>query len=287
MLVCVSVCQLTTVRITLGFVSNRRCQLASSPTAHVYLSFLCRLDNRYLGPGGHQGDAGGRVQRLLGRQHYPLRLQQGHGEGRGQEAPHAGTRPGHIPRRQAHLRPGGGRKGDAEHHPHPERRGHRQPCGKALVQERSPLHPQERGLHGGYGVGQYGQGQGRAGAGGEGVPRHSLQGPVPPRSQADALPRSQGRQPPEGQQLLPAKRAGQVPQVQPGAQRPGRQERPIRLLRVPVPHQAGQRGLRLSQAQRQTLRGTGRRQDSLQHPHRGEHHRPGEGRGRGDGRRGP
>ena len=135
-------------------------------------------------------------------------------------------------------------------------------------------------------MGHDSQGQGRAGAGGKGVSRHRHQGPVPPRQEADALPRSQGRQPPKGQQLIPAERTGQVPQVQQGAQRTGRQERPVRLLRLPVPHQAGQRGLRLSQAQRPTLRGAGRRQDSLQHPHREEHHRAGQGRGRGDGRRG-
>ena len=58
-----------------GFVSNRRCQLASSPTAHVYLIFLCRLNNRYPGPGGHQGDARGRLSRLLDWQQDALRLQ--------------------------------------------------------------------------------------------------------------------------------------------------------------------------------------------------------------------
>ena len=42
LLVCVSVCQLTTIRVTLGFGSNRR-QLTSSPTAHVYLNFWSRL----------------------------------------------------------------------------------------------------------------------------------------------------------------------------------------------------------------------------------------------------
>ena len=36
-----------------------------SPTAHVYLIFWCRLNNRYPCPGGHAGDAGGRFQGLL------------------------------------------------------------------------------------------------------------------------------------------------------------------------------------------------------------------------------
>ena len=74
---------------------------------------------------------------------------------------------------------------------HPERREHRQPRRKALVQERHPLHPQERGLHGDVDLGR--QGQGRAGAYREGVPRHHLQDPVPPRQQPDALPRTQSR----------------------------------------------------------------------------------------------
>ena len=69
---------------------------------------------------------------------------------------------------------------------------------------------------------------------------------------------------------------GQVQDVQQGAQRPGRQERPVLLLRLPVDHEARQGCLRHSQAQRPPLRGARCRQDSLQHPHRGEHHRVGE-----------
>ena len=71
------------------------------------------------------------------------------------------------------------------------------------------------------------------------------------------------------------------------AQRPGRQERSVLLLRLPVDHEARQGRLRDPQAQRPALRGDGRRQDSLQRPHRGQHPRPGEGRRRADGRSGP
>ncbi len=87
--------------------------------------------------------------------------------------------------------------------------------------------------------------------------------------------------PPKGRKHLPAQRIGQVQGVQQGAQRPGRQERPVLLLRLPVDHEARQERLRYPQAQRPPLRADDRRQDSLQHPHRGEHHRAGEGGGRG------
>ncbi len=136
-------------------------------------------------------------------------------------------------------------------------------------------------------LGQDGQGQGRPGAGGQGVSRHRLQGPVQPSQQADALKGAQEEPSPPGGKLLPAQRAGQVQDLQQGALRPGLQERSVFLLRLPVPDEAGQRGLRRPQAQRPALRGVGRRQDSLQHPHRGQHPGAGEGGGRGDGRRGP
>ena len=55
---------------------------------------------------------------------------------------------------------------------------------------------------------------------------------------------------------------GQVQGVQPRPLRPGRQEREVRLLRLPVPPQAGQWHLRLPQAQRPALRGEGGGQDS-------------------------
>ena len=95
---------------------------------------------------------------------------------------------------------------------------------------------------------------------GEGIPRNRLQGQVPARQEADADPSSQGRPPPQGGKHLSAQRAGQVQGVQQGAQRPGRQERAVRLLRLPVHHEARQGRLRDSEAQRPPLRGDGRRQ---------------------------
>ena len=89
-----------------------------------------RILQRESGPGGHQRDAGVRIQRLLGFQLRPLRLQPRHGAGRGQEAPHSGTRPGCVPHRQAYLRYGRSQQRDGDHHQHPQRRGHRQPQGK-------------------------------------------------------------------------------------------------------------------------------------------------------------
>ena len=118
-------------------------------------------------------------------------------------------------------------------------------------------------------------------------PPHHLQGPVPPRQPATAPPRAQGQQPPESRKLLPAQRPHQVQGVQHLPQRPVRPERQVRLLRLPVEHQYPQGCLRDPQHQRPTIRGAGRQQNSLQHPHRGQHPRPREGRGRGDGRRGP
>ena len=52
-----------------------------------------RVLQREFGPGGHQGDARGRLQRLLDRQQDALRLQQAHGAGRAEEEAHPGTRP--------------------------------------------------------------------------------------------------------------------------------------------------------------------------------------------------
>ena len=228
---------------------------------------LGRVLQREFGPGGHQGDARGRLSRLLDRQQDALWLQQAYGAGRGEEKAHPGTRPRRLPRGQAHLRHGRGRNGDAAHRPRPQRRGHRQPHRKALVQERHPLHPQKRGLHRDTDLGRQRQGQGRPYTDREGVSRHHLQSQVPAGQQADALPRTEDRTPPQSRKHLPAQRAGQVPQVQQGAQRPGRQERPVLLLRLPVDHEARQGRLRDPQAQRPALRGARHRQDSLQRPH--------------------
>ena len=68
--------------------------------------------------------------------------------------------------------------------------------------------------------------------------------------------------------------------------RPGRQEREVRLLRLPVPPQAGQWHLRRPQAQRPPLRGAGRREDSGERAYRVQHQGVGEDGGRGDGRGG-
>ena len=79
---------------------------------------------------------------------------------------------------------------------------------------------------------------------------------------------------------------GALQGVQQGAQRTGRQEREVRLLRLPVGDEAGQRGLRRPQAQRPALRGEGRREDSGERAHRVQHPGVGETGGRGDGRGG-
>ena len=116
-----------------------------SPTGKLLEAIIESVDEFYQRescPGGHQRDARGRISRLLGRQQDALRLQQGHGAGWAQETSHTGTQRGCGPCRQAHVRDGRGRNGDAEHRQDPQLRGCRQPHGKALVQERRQLHPQ-------------------------------------------------------------------------------------------------------------------------------------------------
>ena len=82
------------------------------------------------------------------------------------------------------------------------------------------------------------------------------------------------------------RRTGQVRDLRQGPHRRRGQERPVHLLRLPLPPQARQGHLRDPQAQRQELRGNHRRQHPGEHPHRVQHPRPGETGGRGDGRGG-
>ena len=161
------------------------------------------------------------------------------------------------------------------------------PAGKRWSKNTVHCILRERGLYGHPGLGHRRQGQGRAGTGGEGVPSHRLQDQVPASELADADPCSQGQTPPQGGKHLSSQRAGQVQGVQQGAQRPGRQERPVLLLRLPVDHETRQGSLQHSEAQRPPVRGVGRRQDSLQRPHRLQHPGPLEGGGRADGQREP
>ena len=95
--------------------------------------------------------------------------------------------------------------------------------------------------------------------------------------------RAQVQPPPQSRKLLPAQRPAQVQDVQDAAHRQVRPERQVLLLRLPVEHQARQGRLQDSHAQRSPLRGACRRQDSLRHPHRGQHQRAVQGGGRGDG----
>ena len=118
-----------------------------------------RVLQRESGAGSCQRYAGGCLSRLLGLQQGALRLPQAHGAGRGQEAALPRTRRGDLRRRGAHLRHGRGGQGNPGHHPHPQRRGHRQPHRQALVQERRPHHPEKRGVHGESGLGYRRQGQ--------------------------------------------------------------------------------------------------------------------------------
>ena len=138
------------------------------------------------------------------------------------------------------LRPCRGRQRHDGHHQDPQRRGHLQPQGKALGKDQYPCHPHQRVLHGDSGLGHEFKGQCRASAGGQGVPRYRYQGPVQPRQQADALSRTQEVPSPKGRKHLSPQRTGQVQDVQQGAQRPGRQERTVCLLRLPVDHEARQ-----------------------------------------------
>ena len=157
--------------------------------------------------------ARGGLPGLLGRQPGALRLPQADGPGRGQEASHPRTGPGHLPGGPAHLQPGRVGERHPGDHPHSQRRGHRQPHRQALVQERHSHHPQKRGLHRHFALGRWSQGQGRPGQGREGVPRPCLQDPVPQGEQADEFPRPKEGSSPAGWQLLSAQRNGQVPRL--------------------------------------------------------------------------
>ena len=161
------------------------------------------------------------------------------------------------------------------------------PRGKTVAQEHHPHHTQQRGLHRHRGLGSQGQGRSTARQGGEGFPRPRLQAQVPAGRRTAALPRAQERPSPPSLQPLPAQRSGQVRDLRQSHDRSRGQERQVHLLRLPVPDEAGQRGLRLPQAQRQVLREAHRPRDQGERPHRVQHQRPGEAAGRGDGRRGP
>ena len=95
--------------------------------------------------------------------------------------------PAHSCRGGAHVPDGGCRQEHPRHRQDPQRRGHCQLQGEALVQDRGPSHTHQRDLHGDIGVGPAGQGQGSSGEGGERLPRHRVQGPVPQGGQAAAF----------------------------------------------------------------------------------------------------
>ena len=104
-----------------------------SPTGKLMEAIIESVDEFYsenLAQGSRQGDAGVCFSGLLGGQSRALRLPEAHGAGRGQEASHPGTRSRNRARRGAHLRHGRVRQGNPGHHPHPQRRGHRNPTGR-------------------------------------------------------------------------------------------------------------------------------------------------------------
>ena len=149
--------------------------------------------------------------RLLGFQPCPLRLQQGHGARRSQKETHPGDQLGYVPHRQAHVRHGGGRKRDARNHPHPQQRGHLQSLGESsgpgpVSTTSSPT----RRTRAHWSGARTPRTRAEPSPGGEGVPPHRHQGPVPTRWQAPELPRAQVQPPPQSRKLLPAQRPGQV-----------------------------------------------------------------------------
>ena len=91
--------------------------------------------------------------------------------------------------------------------------------------------------------------------------------------------------PPPRRQPLPAQRHRQVRDLRQGPHRPRGQERPVHLLRLPLPAEARPGSLRHPQAQRQAVRGNDRRADTGEHPHREQHPGTGEAGQRGTGQR--
>ena len=101
------------------------------------------------------------------------------------------------------------------------------------------------------------------------------------------VPRAEDRPPPARLQPLPAERPRQVRELRQGAHRRGGEERQVHLLRLPVPHQDREGGLRHPSAQREALRGDDHRAAPRPRPHRVQHPRPRAHARRGDGRGGP
>ena len=160
------------------------------------------------------------------------------------------------------------------------------PKKKAVAQEHHPQDAQQRGLHRDRRLGTQRQGRRAAGPGGEGVSLPSSRSVSSDRSQdCLQLPRAQERTPQARVQPLPAQWAGQVRDVRQGTHRRRSQERQVHLLRLPLTAQKGQGDVRDSQAQLQEVRESDRRHHPREHPHREQHPRPGEDRGRGDGQR--
>ena len=221
--------------------------------------------------GGRPRHARGRLTRLLGRQPHPLRLHEGLRAGRREEAPPAGARLRHRPRRGAHLRPRRGGQGHHRDRAHPQRRRHRQPHRTPLVQERRPHPAHQRRLHGHAAVGRGREGRRAAGAHRGRLHGDRLEGALHGRAVADALPRAEARPPAPRRQHLPAERARQVPELPPRPLRAGLQERQVLLLRLPVAHEARPGRLRCPEAQRAALRAPRRRPAPRQRPHRVQH----------------
>ena len=261
-----------------------------TPTGKLMEAIIESVDEFYsenLAEEVKRGMRGGRLPGLLDGQPHPLRLQPRHGARRRQEAAHPGTGPRRRPGGAAHLRPGRGRHRDAQDHPAPSTtRASPAPPASSGPRTASTSSSETMSIRGTLVWGARGKDKDKV----EPVRIEKAFPAIVSKAQFRRVNRlmhsraPKRTHPPPGGQHLPAQRAGQVPPVQAGALRPGRQERPVRLLRLPVPDQAGQRRLRFPQAQRAALRGTGGGEDSLQHPHREQHRQPGQGGGRGDGR---
>ena len=115
----------------------------------------------------------------------------------------------------------------------PERPGRHQQ-GQALVQGRTPLPAEQRSLHGYCRVGPDDEGaEGHGpGASGGSLARAGVEGAVRRRAGGDARPCAEGAEARESGEQVPTERAAQVRRVWQALLRPGRQERPVRLLHL-------------------------------------------------------
>ena len=155
-----------------------------------------------------------------------------------------------------------------------------------LDQDHHPPHPHQRDLHRNIGLGYT-----RAKDNAPPVRVEDAFPAIVSRDEFERVIRHPGVQgteqnsPPPRCQPLPAQRHRQVRDLRQGPYRPRGQERPVHLLRLPLPAEAGTGRLRHPPAQCQAVRADDHRKHPGEYPHREQHSGTGEAGQRGVGQR--